>query len=756
MLRIVLCFFYLLCTSTVWAKSILVKNIAELNASKNFTTPGDTIVLQNGVWNNVTIMLDAVGNTKQPITYKAQTSGKVIISGHSTLYIGGQYIIVDGLLFTNGYAGKDAVISFKTNKKQVANYCRVTNTVINDYNNPKRLDENYWIAFYGKNNRLDHCSFLNKKNIGVLLAVILDDAGSRENKHLIDHNYFGVRLPLASNGGEIIRVGVSEHAKYNSFTQITNNLFEYCNGETEIISIKSASNRVANNVFKECQGAVVLRHGNNNVIENNIFLGNDKEGTGGVRIINKGQTVYNNFFYKCRGEGFRSALSIMNGIFNSPENRYHQVLNAVVANNTFYECSTINFCEGTDAERTATPQNVHFFNNLFYTTKDSILYKANDSIDGFIFNNNRVSNSITQVLPQGFGKEFIHLQKLDNMGFPVVNKKNANTLSDSLKKAMQDNGITISEKEIGYHYLANFKRTWMTAISSTGAKWTTGNASIKNVVKTVYCNNATEVLVALNGNSNTIVNLTGKEYLFTSPLSINTNIVFTTTQKEAITFIYTGADTTFFIKLVAGYCFSIQNIKLEITNVATNSFISTDTSGNSNHSTFSLYNCSINGAKQVFFTAAKSSVCDSIMVKQSSFTNCNGSIFKLDSEDDKKGYYNVEKMVIEHTNFTNGNGQLLSLLRTGNDESTMGPKLIFINNKMNNCSTLNNTALISNYGVQYSAIQNNSFINCNKGKILVQYIDIVRARHLCTNNKLVQSGTLSTNKFTVLLDNSLQ
>ena len=55
-----------------------------------------------------------------------------------------------------------------------------------------------------------------------------------------------------------------------------------------------------------------------NTVENNVFLGNGKEGTGGVRIINKGQWVVNNFFYQCRGVDFRSPLSVMNGIPNSP------------------------------------------------------------------------------------------------------------------------------------------------------------------------------------------------------------------------------------------------------------------------------------------------------------------------------------------------------------------------------------------------------------------------------------------------------
>ena len=109
----------------------------------------------------------------------------------------------------------------------------------------------------------------------------------------------------------------------------------------------------------------MLRHGNYNTVTNNIFLGNGKEGTGGVRIINKGQWVINNFFYKCRGESFRAPLVLMNGIPNSPANRYVQVTDAVVMNNTFVDCSPMSFGEGSDKERTLPPANVLFAKNIF-------------------------------------------------------------------------------------------------------------------------------------------------------------------------------------------------------------------------------------------------------------------------------------------------------------------------------------------------------------------------------------------------------
>ncbi|MCC7378402.1 MAG: polysaccharide lyase 6 family protein, partial [Chitinophagaceae bacterium] len=351
MIKHSLIFFLLLCCISVQAKKITVTNAEELRAANEDAKPGDTILLKNGEWQNLDMILSCQGNAKQPIVFKAETNGRVMITGKSSLRLGGSYIIVEGLFFTNGFASTGSVWEFRK-RKIVANNCRITNCTIKSFNNTNRKKENYWVAFYGKNNRIDHCTFINKTNLGVLVAVILDDDRSRQNSHSIDSNYFGKRIPLGSNGGEIIRVGVSQHCTFYSNTVISNNLFEHCDGETEIVSIKSCGNVVRNNVFKECQGSVVLRHGNNNTVEGNIFWGNGKRGSGGVRVINEGNWVVNNYFYNCVGKGFKSPLAIMNGVFNSPPHRYLAVRDAVIANNTFYNCSPISLGEGADTERT--------------------------------------------------------------------------------------------------------------------------------------------------------------------------------------------------------------------------------------------------------------------------------------------------------------------------------------------------------------------------------------------------------------------
>src|SRR5688572_31871388 len=104
MIRLLLLQCLLLTGLTSFAATIIVKNADELHAANKNAKPGDIIILANGEWKNVVLRLDCVGSNKLPITFKAQTAGKVIITGNSRLQLGGSHIIVDGLYFTNGYA----------------------------------------------------------------------------------------------------------------------------------------------------------------------------------------------------------------------------------------------------------------------------------------------------------------------------------------------------------------------------------------------------------------------------------------------------------------------------------------------------------------------------------------------------------------------------------------------------------------------------------------------------------------------------
>jgi poly(beta-D-mannuronate) lyase len=378
-------------------------------------------MLADGVWRDFEIVFTGEGTAAKPITLRAQTAGKVVISGKSNLRLAGHHLIVSGLTFKDGYSPSSEVISFRRDSKALAYDSRVTETVIDGFNKPDRAADDYWIGLYGKNNRVDHSHLQGKLNSGVTLAVVLNSAESQQNHHRIDHNYFGPRPPLGSNGGETIRVGTSEFSLTNSLTVVEDNYFEGCSGEVEIISNKSGGNIYRRNVFVRSQGALVLRHGVGNLVEDNVFLGGGWPHTGGVRVINADQTVRDNYFQALGGDDFTSALVLMNGVPNSPLNRYNQVLDARIENNVFVDVKQVLFGAGADQERTLPPAKSTLSGNVFLGSGGKTVFKAMAPIDGLTFTGNVVDGVTPLAGASGF--ETKRDRSRDPAGWPRLSRR---------------------------------------------------------------------------------------------------------------------------------------------------------------------------------------------------------------------------------------------------------------------------------------------------------------------------------------------
>jgi hypothetical protein len=256
------------------AKDILVTTIAEYNLAIKKATPGTTIVLKNGIWADVKLNAYGNGQAGNPIIVKAETPGKVIITGNSTLNIYGSYVIVSGLWFKDGNSSYKSVVQFRKNSKVFANNCRFTNSTISYYKVKEGIKD-HWVDIWGKNNRVDHNNFTGKTSPGTTLVVWLKGQAHVNNNHKIDNNIFGPRPELGSNGGETIRIGTSTNSLKSSKTTVEKNIFASCNGEIEIISNKSGDNIFRDNLFVASKGSLTLRHGNNALVERNVFLGND-------------------------------------------------------------------------------------------------------------------------------------------------------------------------------------------------------------------------------------------------------------------------------------------------------------------------------------------------------------------------------------------------------------------------------------------------------------------------------------------------
>ncbi len=742
----------LLSTLQGWANKLSVSTPQELVKTGIQAKAGDTVVIKSGNYPNCNLIISAKGTARQPIVFMAQVPGGVHFTGNSYLHITGTYITVSGVVFKNGFAGKNHVWQF-SHGKEVANNSRITASSIQSFNNPLRLDENHWLTLSGKNNRVDHCNFTDKTNLGVLVAVLLDDDRSRINNHSIDSNYFGIRKPLGSNAGEMIRVGVSQHCTFYSNTVIKNNFFEYCDGETEIVSIKSCGNKVVGNVFKECQGAVVLRHGNDNTVEGNLFYGNDKEGTGGVRVINEGNWIVNNFMSHCKGQGFRSPLAIMAGVFNSPANRYLPVRDAVIANNTFLNCTPFSISEGKDAERSVDPKNVLLLNNLFYANTPGPLCYTVSTIDSVFAAGNVFSASLTNPGVQGFTAGAIGMQKWDSKGFPVIGASGANNATkkilDSLNAIASTRGVRTFSNKVGANNL-NYFSALLANAPKLGNSWESKKVSdatsATNTTKTITVSTANELATAISAGANSKIVLKAGTYTFSEPIVIKGSVTISS-NGAALNFATSSAINNLFT-LQQNAQLTIHNSSINASEVAAQHFIAVTSDGSGIHGSISITASKIQGFTGAgIVMAPKSSYLDKITIQNSVFENNKATLLSLKDEDDNKGYYNAERIVVTNNSFTNHTGQLATIYRGGNDESTMGPIFTFSNNKMLNCTA--NGALIELFGVQQSNVNNNVFTSSNIAGKTVAYTDITKAFHYQKNNSIVNSGTIQENKFVI-------
>ena len=357
-------------TCTVAAEHF-VASAAQISTAMQTAQPGDVLVMADGDWTNQRIRFEGFGTSAAPITLRAETPGQVVLGGNSKINISGSWLVVDGLRFEGGALGEgEHLVEFRGTKGEATN-SRLTNSTIIDYN-PADINTRYfWVSLYGQHNRVDHNYFENQNHSGVTVVVWRDNG---PDHHTIDANYFGPRPVGNGNGWETIRVGTSDSSLSDSFTTVENNLFERTNGEVEAISNKSGNNVFRYNTFRETSATLTLRHGNDNRVEGNFFLGEGANGSGAIRVIGERQSIVNNYIANVDDRA-GGAISISAGVPNSALNQYFQVKDALIAHNTIVDVAgpAITFDDGLGSSgRTLLAENVTVANNLLRSSGPAI------------------------------------------------------------------------------------------------------------------------------------------------------------------------------------------------------------------------------------------------------------------------------------------------------------------------------------------------------------------------------------------------
>lgn len=356
--------------------------------------PGDVIVLAAGEWKDADLRLDGEGTGVAPITIRAEEAGKTIFTGASRIRVGGSHLVVSGLWLKNLSGGGADLFEFRIDSKRRASHCRVTDCAFTeDADFAVKEKENRWIGLYGSSNQVDRCTILGKKNKGTTLVVWLGESDT--GGHRILHNYFGERPRLGKNGGETIRVGDSRSSMMKAECLIEGNYFFRCDGETECISNKSCGNTYRGNWFVETQGTLTLRHGNDCLVEGNFFLGLGRAQTGGIRVIGERHRVVGNFLTRLEGEGFRSAICLVNGIPDSPANGYLRVIDAKIEGNTVIDCrDNLVFGYNDVEEASLAPKGTVFERNLVIAREGRPAVRVERSVEGTKWKDNSIEGAL--------------------------------------------------------------------------------------------------------------------------------------------------------------------------------------------------------------------------------------------------------------------------------------------------------------------------------------------------------------------------
>lgn len=379
------------------AEGVPVSTSEELTAAIKNAAAGTTIVLADGTYtqNGPFVVSGKHGMENSPITIKAANPGRAVISGGASFKIeNSSYVTIEGLKFTN--TGNKAVLLDGSNN------IRVTR---NRFALPATGKDLIWLQVSGANshhNQIDHNDFGPKSDTGPLIAYEGDGDGNISQHDKIEYNYFHDIGPWVDNGKETIRLGLSKISLSKGDNFIQYNLFENCDGEPEIVSVKSGGNTVRHNTFKTSKGGLTSRHGHKNEFYGNFFLGDGVETEqSGIRVYGNDHKIYNNYFENLTGTAIHlDSGSFDGGADGNPPNvtpdqlkAHWKIYRAQVVNNTIVGSKTgVVIGSG---KRSFAPQDSIIANNIVKNSTGTLYNEAvasNTVFEGNLGYGSKLSN----------------------------------------------------------------------------------------------------------------------------------------------------------------------------------------------------------------------------------------------------------------------------------------------------------------------------------------------------------------------------
>lgn len=377
------------------AAVVVATSLDALQKAVAAAAPGDEIVLKNGTYTaSAALTFSGVSGTEtKSIVIRAETVGGATIAGKTALVIDkSAHVRLSGFRFTfQALADKGVQVKASHHVEIRDNHFELAETTL----------KNYWLVIDGAmadgtaphHVTIARNAFRNKTQEGCFVVVYGRSSPYAIARNvLIEGNLFKGHSFTGANGGEAIRFGDSNRQNDPTDSEIRGNLFEDCDGDVEVVSVKTTRLKVWGNTLRSNQGSIVLRHGDSCQVVGNFLLGN----IGGIRIYGDNQAVVGNYLagntnlkpdgsvsssYATLGIGIGSQADLADG-----ENTYDQPSGGIVAFNTLVDNNSRGLEVVKIKTETFAPMGMRILNNVVVSDRGSLssfaMAPAGATIDG--------------------------------------------------------------------------------------------------------------------------------------------------------------------------------------------------------------------------------------------------------------------------------------------------------------------------------------------------------------------------------------
>ncbi|SEU28426.1 chondroitinase-B domain-containing protein [Stigmatella erecta] len=351
----------------------IATSVTEINQQIAAALPGGEIVVRDGTYDSANINFTQHGSASQPITLRAQTRGKVIFTGASSLTISGEWLIVDGFIWRG--ARKQTLISFNRAKDCEFRH----NALIDSGPEPTVAEGSIKLQNSSVRNSLIRNRFENLPAQGIRLTCNATNCGNVNNR--IAYNlFYGKKSSAGSNNGESIQLGSGIIGDVKTVgdlsTVVESNLFENIEPSQEMISSKTNRNIFRFNTFRNTQDRLVLRMGTHAEVYGNWFIN-----AMGIRVHESNHSLHDNHMEGVNGPAFMLPSGKMqDGCYHWPADSVRIVANTLVGTTASAIQIGGNKMESNGCTYSEVPKNGYYEENLIvnFTANAFSLYAPAD------------------------------------------------------------------------------------------------------------------------------------------------------------------------------------------------------------------------------------------------------------------------------------------------------------------------------------------------------------------------------------------